>query len=82
MLLKGLNVAVRGNKFGVSVPRSDCSRWRVLSSFYFFACPCVSAHLGLELLTVCELPCGCWESNSDPLGEQLMLLTAESPLWV
>ena len=25
----------------------------------------------------CELPCGCWDLNSGPLEEQLVLLTAE-----
>ena len=31
-----------------------------------------------ELITDgCEPPCGCWESNSGPLEEQAMLLTAE-----
>jgi hypothetical protein len=28
----------------------------------------------------CELPCGCWELNSGPLEEQLVFLTAASPL--
>ena len=28
----------------------------------------------------CEPPCGCWELNSGPLEEQLMLLTAEPSL--
>ena len=28
----------------------------------------------------CELPCGCWELNSRPLKEQLVLLTAEPSL--
>jgi hypothetical protein len=27
-----------------------------------------------------ELPCGCWESNSGPLQEQLVLLTIEPSL--
>jgi hypothetical protein len=26
----------------------------------------------------CEPPCGCWELNSRPLGEQSVLLTAET----
>ena len=26
----------------------------------------------------CELPCGCWESNLDPLPEQRLLLTTET----
>jgi E3 ubiquitin-protein ligase NEDD4 len=28
----------------------------------------------------CELPCGCWELNPDPLGEHLVLPTAEPSL--
>ena len=28
----------------------------------------------------CELPCGCWELNSGPLEEWLVLLTTEPPL--
>jgi hypothetical protein len=28
----------------------------------------------------CESPCGCWELNSGPLEEQLVLLTAEPSL--
>ena len=28
----------------------------------------------------CELPCGYWELNSEPLGEQSVLLTAEPSL--
>jgi hypothetical protein len=29
----------------------------------------------------CEPPCGCWELNSGPLEEQLVLLTAEPSLY-
>jgi hypothetical protein len=28
----------------------------------------------------CELPCGCWDLNSGPLEEQLVLLTTEPSL--
>jgi hypothetical protein len=28
----------------------------------------------------CEPPCGCWDLNSGPLEEQLVLLTAEPSL--
>ena len=28
----------------------------------------------------CELPCGCWELNTGPLEEQLVLLTSEPSL--
>ena len=28
----------------------------------------------------CELPCGCWELNLDPLEEQPVLLTTEPSL--
>ena len=28
----------------------------------------------------CELPCGCWDLNPGPLGEQPVRLTAESSL--
>ena len=32
----------------------------------------------LDLITDgCEPPCGCWQLNSGPLEEQLVLLTAE-----
>lgn len=57
---------------------------------------CVSVHIvctwclrmpeeGVTLLKtgitdVCEQPCGCWKSNSSPLEEQLVLLTAEISL--
>ena len=33
----------------------------------------------------CEPPCGCWESNSGPLEERLVLLTSEhlsSPVFI
>lgn len=36
--------------------------------------------LELELLDICELPCGYKELNQDLLEEQLVLLTAESSL--
>ena len=34
-------------------------------------------HLGLELKGGCELPCGFWELNPNPLEEGPVLLTAE-----
>ena len=34
----------------------------------------------LLLTNGCEPPCGCWELNSGPLGEQSVLLTTEPPL--
>ena len=35
---------------------------------------------GTRVTVGCELPCGCWESNTGPLGEQSMLLTTEPSL--
>ena len=35
---------------------------------------------GTGVIDVCELLCGCWELNSGPPQEQLMLLTAEPSL--
>jgi hypothetical protein len=26
----------------------------------------------------CELPCGCWDANRDPMEEELVLLTTEA----
>ena len=43
-------------------------------------CSCPQTHQtrvpGL-IMSGCEPPCGCWELNSEPLEEQLVLLTAE-----
>jgi hypothetical protein len=33
-----------------------------------------------EVVYSCELPCGCWELNPDPLQKQEVLLTSESYL--
>ena len=35
---------------------------------------------GIGVTDGCEWPCGHWESNTDPLGEQLVLILAESSL--
>jgi hypothetical protein len=35
---------------------------------------------GTTVVDGCEPPCGCWELNSGPLGEQPVLLTTEPPL--
>jgi hypothetical protein len=53
------------------------------------ACACVPPYLrmseegvrfpGLSVMVSCEPPCGCWESNSGPLGEQQVHLTALPP---
>ena len=40
----------------------------------------VSDPLGLELKTIGELPCGCWNLNLNPLEEEPMLLTSEPSL--
>lgn len=39
---------------------------------------CTSAHQR-GVSDVCELPCGCWESNSGPLEGQWVLLTPSHP---
>lgn len=39
---------------------------------------CTSAHQR-GVSDVCELPCGCWESNSGPSEEQWVLLTLSHP---
>ena len=36
---------------------------------------------GTGVIDGCELPYGCWESNPGSLEEQLVLLTAELPLY-
>jgi hypothetical protein len=45
-----------------------------------FACMRVLDSLELNLTDSCELPCGCWELNPDPLEEQAVLTTTESSL--
>ena len=41
----------------------------------------VSQERAPDLITdACEPPCGCWELNSGPLGEQPVLLTSEPSL--
>ena len=35
---------------------------------------------GAGVTDSCELPCGCWELNPDPLEEQPVLLTSEPSL--
>lgn len=35
---------------------------------------------GIRVKDDCEWPCGHWESNTDPLEEQLVLIPAESSL--
>lgn len=35
---------------------------------------------GTGVTDICETPCGCGESNPDPLEEEPVLLTVESPL--
>ena len=35
---------------------------------------------GTDLTDGCEPPCGCWDLNSGPLEEQLVLLTTEPSL--
>jgi hypothetical protein len=46
-------------------------------------CSCLQTHQkkATDLITdVCEPPCGCWDLNSGPLEEHLVLLTAEPSL--
>lgn len=41
---------------------------------------CMQSLLDLELQAIANCLCGCWETNSGPLGKQLMLLTSEPSL--
>jgi hypothetical protein len=54
--------------------------------FCLHACLCEGVRSSENGVTDgCELPCECWELNSGPLEELLVLLTAEvslQPLWV
>jgi hypothetical protein len=70
--------------------------WLIFHHYFCFIlcmwvfCPCITCvserqkkvldPLKLEL-HVCELPCGCWELNLDPLEEQPVFLTTEPTLW-
>jgi hypothetical protein len=43
-------------------------------------CHCLLTHqkrVSGSIIDSCKPPCGCWELNSGPLEEQLVLLTAE-----
>lgn len=64
----------------------------------FFFSACIGAHYvyawypwrseegtgypGTGIMDSYESPCGCWESNSDPLQQQQVLLTTEPSLWL
>jgi hypothetical protein len=45
-----------------------------------FCLPEAIRSLGAGVTDSCELPCGCWELSSVPLGEQPVFLTAEPSL--
>ena len=52
-------------------------------SFFFFSlhCSCLQTHQKRAsnfITDGCEPLCGCWDLNSGPLEEQLVLLTAET----
>lgn len=49
--------------------------------FCLYVCLCGGARsFGPGVTDSCVLSCGCWESNTDPLEEQPMLLTTETSL--
>jgi hypothetical protein len=63
-----------------SVP--TCSSPKIYLLLYVSnnSCSCLQTHQKRtsDLITGgCELPCGCWDLNSGPSEEQLVLLTAE-----
>jgi hypothetical protein len=56
---------------------------RVLPEVYEYITPAEDRGIlphGIGVTGGCELPCGCWELNTDPLQEEQVLSSAEPPL--